>query len=246
MARITHERWKVYGNVFDAFTMNDLIKLSKQKHYDELVSPVSIGKEANVFSARKKEEGAEVYKIVKIYRLEACNFNKMYDYIKHDPRYYNIKKQRRQVIFSWVQREYRNIMKAREAGVKVPKPIALLHHVFVMQMIGDEAIGESAQRLKQQSPKNPADFFEKLIKNIALLYQKAKLVHGDLSEYNILNWKEIPVIIDMSQASPTDAVNADELLDRDIRNMVSYFKKHGVTTTAEELKKRIVGKKQTI
>ncbi len=243
MARINHERWKVYGNVFDEFTINDLIKLTKQRHYDELVSPVSIGKEANVFSARKKIEGHDEYRIVKIYRLEACNFNKMYDYIKHDPRYYALKKQRRQVIFSWVQREYRNIMKAREAGVRVPLPIALLHHVFVMELMGDKTTGEAAQRLKQQSPKDPQKFFDMLIDNLALLYQKAKLVHGDLSEYNILNWKETPVIIDMSQSSPTDAVNAEELLDRDIRNMVSYFQKHGVTTTAETLKKRIIGKK---
>ncbi|MBI5073527.1 serine protein kinase RIO [Candidatus Woesearchaeota archaeon] len=247
MARITHERWKVYGNVFDEFTRNDIIKLTKQKHIDELVSPISIGKEANIFSARKIEEDAKnhepTYRIVKIYRLEACNFNKMYDYIKHDPRYFTIKKQRRQVIFSWVQREYRNLMKAREAGVKVPLVINILHHLIVMQLIGDEKTGNPAQRLKQAPPKKPKEFFEKLVENVRLLYQKAKLVHGDLSEYNILNFKETPVIIDMSQASPIDAVNADELLDRDMRNMVSYFKKHGVEITAEELKKKIVGKK---
>ena len=239
MARINHERWKVYGNVFDQFTINDIIKLSKQRHFDELVSPLSIGKEANIFTARKVEDGKETFRIVKIYRLESCNFNKMYDYIKYDPRYYGLKKQRRQVIFSWVQREYRNLMKSRENGVKVPMPITLMHHIIVMQLIGDEATGESAQRLKQSSPKNPKEFFDKLLKNLALLYQKAKLVHGDLSEYNILNNKETPVIIDMSQSSPIDAANADELLDRDIRNMVNYFKKYGVEITAEELKKKI-------
>lgn len=239
MARITHERWKVYGNVFDEFTINDLIKLTKQRHFDELASPVSIGKEANIFSAKKTEEGHTIYRIVKIYRLEACNFNKMYNYIKYDPRYFNLKKQRRQIIFSWAQREYRNIIKAREAGVKVPLPIALLHHIIVMQMIGDEINGEASQRLKHAPPKNPRDFFEKLIQNISLLYQKAHLVHADLSEYNILNYNEIPVIIDMSQTTPIDAVNANELLDRDIKNIIVYFKKYGVETTKDELKKRI-------
>lgn len=242
MARITHERWKVYGNVFDEFTIKDIIKLTKQRHFDELISPISIGKEANLFSAKKNEEGQTIYRMVKIYRLEACNFNKMYDYIKHDPRYFGLKKQRRQVIFSWVQREYRNIMKARQAGVKVPLPITLLHHLIVMQFIGDEKTGEAAQRLKQAPPKNSQEFFEKLVENVRLLYQKAHLVHADLSEYNILNWKEMPVLIDFSQATPIDSVNAEELLDRDIRNMVVYFKKHGVEMTAEKLKKRIVGK----
>jgi RIO kinase 1 len=235
MARITHERWKIYGNVFDQFTIKDIIKLTKQQHFDNLVSPISIGKEANIFSAKKDKS----YRIVKIYRLESCNFNKMYDYIKHDPRYMNIKRQRRQVIFSWAQREVRNLMKAREAGVKVPMIITIQHHVIVMQLIGNEATGEAAQRLKQASPKNPEAFFKKLIHNLKLLYQKAKLVHGDLSEYNILNYKETPVIIDMSQSSPIDAANAEELLDRDVKNMVTYFKKHGVDTTAKELKKEI-------
>jgi RIO kinase 1 len=134
-------------------------------------------------------------------------------------------------------------MKARENGVKVPMPIALMHHIIVMQLVGNEETGESAQRLKQSSPKNSKDFFNKLLKNLQVLYQKAKLVHADLSEYNILNNKEIPVIIDMSQATPIDAVNADELLDRDIKNMVNYFKKHSIEITAEEIKTKIVSTK---
>jgi RIO kinase 1 len=238
MARIQHERWKIQENVFDQFTINSVITLTTQKHFDELISPISIGKEANIFSARKKN----TYRIVKIYRLESCNFNKMYDYIKYDPRYYNVKKQRRKVIFAWVQREFRNSMKAREAGCRVPMPIAIRNHVIVMELIGNDKTGQTAQRLKQAPPQKPEAFFNDVIKNIKLLYHKAKLIHGDLSEYNILTWKETPIIIDMSQASPRDAVNAEELLDRDIRNMVSYFKKHGVTTTAESLKKKITGK----
>jgi RIO kinase 1 len=242
MARITHERWKVFENVFDQFTIKDIIKLTKQQHFDNLVSPISIGKEANIFSAIHREQS--IYRIVKIYRLEACNFNKMYDYIKHDPRYFNIKKQRRQVIFSWVQREVRNLMKARKAGCRVPMPITLQHHIIVMKLIGNEKTGAAAQRLKQASPKDPQAFFDDLVKQLSLLYKKAKLVHGDLSEYNILNYKEKPVIIDMSQSSPVDASNAEELLDRDIRNMVKYFGKHGVKTSAKELKQKITGKKE--
>lgn len=240
MARITHERWKVYKNVFDEFTIKDIIKLTKQKHFDALASPISIGKEANIFSATKNREAEEIYRILKIYRLEACNFNKMYDYIKYDPRYLAIKKQRRQVIFSWVQREFRNLMKAREAGVRVPMPIIVQHHIIVMEFIGNEKTGEAAQRLKQAPPKNPRQFFEKLIHQVKLLYKKAHLIHADLSEYNILNYNESPVLIDMSQSTPIDAANAEELLDRDIRNMVTYFGKHGVKTTAEKLKKEIV------
>ncbi len=239
MARITHERWKVFENVFDQFTIKDLIKFSKQQHFDRLVSPVSIGKEANIFIAIKEQEGETCYRIVKIYRLEACNFNKMYDYIKHDPRYYHIKKQRRQIIFAWAQREVRNLMKARNAGCKVPMPIALHHHSIVMELIGNEENGQTAQRLKQATPKNPHKFFDDVVQQLHFLYKKAKLVHGDLSEYNILNHKEKPVLIDMSQSTPIDAANADELLTRDIKNIILYFRKHGINTTEEEIRKKI-------
>ena len=107
MAKKTKEEWKTYQNVFDNFTYRVLDRMISQGHFEGLVGPVSIGKEANVFSA-EAADGSLV--IVKIYRLEACDFNRMYDYIKNDPRFVGLKRQRRKVIFSWVQREYRNLM----------------------------------------------------------------------------------------------------------------------------------------
>jgi serine/threonine-protein kinase RIO1 len=76
MAKISKEKWKVWGNVFDEFTFRTLFKLASQGHFEELKSPVSIGKESNIFSAKKSKENI----IIKIYRLETCDFNKMYDY----------------------------------------------------------------------------------------------------------------------------------------------------------------------
>ena len=81
MGKITREKFKTYGNVFDEFTNRNLFKLATQGHFEELESTVSIGKEANIFTARTKD--GEL-KIVKIYRLENCDFNKMYDYIKYE------------------------------------------------------------------------------------------------------------------------------------------------------------------
>ena len=89
-------------------------------HIDGLESPISVGKESNVFSAKKGNDRV----IVKIYRLETCDFNRMYDYIKYDRRYVTLRKQKRKVIFAWAQREYRNLLKAREAGINVPTAIA--------------------------------------------------------------------------------------------------------------------------
>ncbi|MEM3703153.1 MAG: RIO1 family regulatory kinase/ATPase, partial [Candidatus Bathyarchaeia archaeon] len=59
-------------------------------------------------------------------------------------------------------------------------------------------------------------------------YQKAELVHGDLSEYTIMVWRGRPVLFDMSQAVPLSHPMADFLLNRDIANVNRYFSRLGV------------------
>lgn len=236
MPRKSREEWKVYKNVFDEFTIRLIFKLSSQGHFEELKSPISIGKEANIFSAVRKD-GKKV--IVKIYRLEACNFNKMYDYIKYDPRFSEVKKNRRKVIFTWVQREYRNLLKAREAGVRVPTPLACTDHVLVMEFIGNE---EPAPKVKDLKPENPKEFFSKIIEYMRLMYQKGGLIHGDLSEYNILNFNENPVFIDFTQGTIIKSPRADELLERDIKNICKFAKKCSLNLKDEDVKKRILEK----
>ncbi|MBW2972121.1 serine protein kinase RIO [Candidatus Woesearchaeota archaeon] len=235
MAKITREKFKTWGNVFDNFTIRLLFELSSKGHFDELKSPVSIGKEANVFTATT-EEGKPI--IVKIYRLETCDFNRMYDYIKYDARYLNLKAKRREIIFSWAQREYRNLMKAREAGARVPLPIRCTNHVLLMEHIGDS---EPAPKLKDAHPEDPEKFMEKVFDYMKKMY-KAGLVHGDLSEFNILNHKENPVFIDMSQGTITKSANAEELLQRDIKNMCRFAKKLGLKLDEEEVADKIRGK----
>ena len=232
MPKISHEKWKVRHNVFDQFTIRLLFKLSSQGYFEELQSPVSMGKEANIFTARTKEGVV----IVKIYRLEACNFNKMYDYIKVDPRYILLKKQRRKVIFSWVQREYRNVLIARAANVRVPTPFTCLHHIIVMEYIGDEYV---APQLKDQWPEDKQGFFEQTMIFMKRLYA-AGLIHGDLSEYNILNYHDKPVFIDFSQATTTRNPNAQELLTRDIKNVCNFFRKLEVKADEKMVFKKIV------
>ena len=84
MAKTTKEKFKTYGNVFDNFTLRNLFNLSSKGFFEEdSLSPVSIGKEANVFSAKCKDGKV----ILKIYRLETCDFNQMYKYIRNDPRF---------------------------------------------------------------------------------------------------------------------------------------------------------------
>lgn len=232
MPKITREKFKTLKNVFDAFTERNLFKLISQGYFEGLESPIFIGKEANVFTALKGKKRI----VVKIYRLQTCDFKKMYDYIKYDPRFPNIKKQRRKTIFAWAQREYRNLLKAREAGVRVPTPITCLYNILVMEYIGDE---EPALKIKDHLPKNKKKFFNETVDGIRKLY-KAGLVHADLSPFNILNYKEKPIFIDMSQATPLDDPNSMEYLERDIKNICNFFKKRGVKAESEDIKKKIM------
>jgi len=234
MAKTAKEKFKTMGNVFDLHAENNIFKLITQGHFDGLIGPISIGKEANIFAAKKGDKKV----IVKIYRLETCDFNRMYDYIKFDPRYSGLKKKKRKIIFAWCQREFRNLLKARQVGMRVPMPITFRDNLLVMEFIGDR---EAAPKLKDSIPDNPRKFYDMVVEDMRRFY-KADLVHGDLSEFNILNYNEKPYIIDLSQASPLNSANAKDLIERDIKNIVRFFNKIGLKLDAEELKKRITSK----
>ncbi|MBN1792478.1 serine protein kinase RIO [Candidatus Woesearchaeota archaeon] len=233
MQKNPRQEWKVYKNVFDQFTLQVLEKLRGQGHYDELKSPIALGKEANIFSAVKGSRESERKVIVKIYRLENCNFNKMYSYLAPDPRFHDLKKKRRLIIFTWAQREYRNLLKARDV-IRVPMPIAVRDNVIIMEHIGRD---EAAPKLKDALPSNPKKFYDKTIANMKALH-KAGLVHADLSDFNILNYEDEPVFIDFSQGTTTEHPHADEYLERDLRNVCRYFKRLGLKIDEKkELKK---------
>jgi RIO kinase 1 len=232
MTNQNREQYKIYKNVFDEFTMNTLYKLSSQGHFEELVSPVMIGKESNVFIAEKSDES---YVIVKIYRLASCNFNKMYSYIKSDPRFMEIKNQRRQVIFKWVQREYRNLLIAREV-INVPTPLAFSNNVLVMESIGDDM---PAQQLKDDHPKDKEDFLKQVVDSVIKL-GRAGIVHADLSEFNILNLRQKPYFIDFSQGTSIKDSNAEGYMRRDIDNIVRFFTKIGLKKDSNKLYEKII------
>ncbi len=225
------EKFKTLENVFDESTLRILFKLSSQGYFDELQSPISVGKESNVFSALKGKERV----VVKIYRVNSCDFNRMYTYIRADPRFKGIQKQRRKVISLWARREYANSLIARRAGAKVPAVHAVKENVLVEEFIGKE---KAAPKLKDKEPSNVKDFFEQLFTSLKKMY-KEKLIHGDLSEYNILNNEEKAVIIDLSHGTSLQQPNAEYLLERDLHTIVNYFNKKGLTLTTEELLKKI-------
>jgi RIO kinase 1 len=98
-------------------------------------------------------------------------------------------------------------------------------------MIGDD---EPALPLKDTPPQNPEEFFQLLLNEMKKLYH-AGLIHGDLSAFNILNHNEKPVLIDFSQSTVVKTPNSQELLERDIKNILQFFRKLGVKREAEEI-----------
>lgn len=228
------EEFKTYKDVFDQSTIKTLFKLISEGKFEGLESPIFMGKEANVFTALTKEHKRIV---VKIYRIQSCDFKKMYGYIRADPRISGLQHNRMKIVYAWTQREYRNLLKAREAGVKVPTPIAFSNNILVMEFIGEE---EPAPKLKDKKAKNMKKFFYLVIDHMKKLYQKAELVHADLSAFNILNYQEKPVFIDFSQATTIKNPNSMEYLERDITNICNFFKKHGIKAEKIKIKEKII------
>ncbi len=230
MPKPPKEKHKTLKHVFDDFTERNLFILSSKGYFDELESPISMGKEGNIFTAKKRDKKV----IAKIYRLSTCDFHKMFEYLRADPRF-KVEKQKRKIIFAWAKREYSNLLKARKGGVRVPTPYGFLNNILIMEMIGDE---EPAPLLKYATPKNVKKFFKDLILQMKKLH-KIGMVHADLSSFNIINYNEKPYLIDLSQSTTKENPRYEEFLKRDIRNVCTYFKKLKIDCDEEKILKEI-------
>lgn len=222
---------KTGNEIFDKITLETLYKLANQGYIDILNGAISTGKEANVLTGITDEEK---FIAVKIYRIATSDFKKMDYYLKGDPRF-NVKtKNKRKIIYSWVTKEFKNLTRLHNAGVNVPEPITSSNNVLLIEFIGDNK-GNPAQPVKNQPPQNPNEFWNKLLIQLKTFVNDAKLIHGDLSNYNILNLNEEPVIIDVSQSVVLDNPISKELLERDINTLVREYTKLGVETSFKEV-----------
>ena len=222
---------KTGNEIFDKITLETLYKLANQGYIDILNGAISTGKEANVLTGITDDEK---FVAVKIYRIATSDFKKMDYYLKGDPRF-NVKtKNKRKIIYSWVTKEFKNLTRLHTAGVTVPEPITSSNNVLLIEFIGDED-GNPAQPVRNQPPQDPEEFWNKLLVQLKMFVNDAKLVHGDLSNYNILNLNEEPVIIDVSQSVVLDNPISKELLERDINTLVREYTKLGVETSFEEV-----------
>jgi len=224
--------------VFDQATRMVIYRFLTEGVLDEVHGVVSAGKEARVYWGKNKE-GKDL--AVKIYLTSSAEFKRgMFKYIEGDHRFKGVRHDTRSLIFAWAQKEFRNLEQAFRAKVNVPKPLAVKNNVLVMEFIGKD--GVSAPSLKEMLPSEPEKVYRKLLTYVERLYHKADLVHGDLSEYNVMFWKGKPVVFDMSQSVPLSHPLAKFLLERDLANVNRFFSRYGVKVlSAEEAYRQVVG-----
>jgi RIO kinase 1 len=204
--------------VFDKSSLTALYNLLKKGTITEFKSIVSTGKEASLFLAKQGKKDVAV----KIFLMETSDFRNMTRYVIGDPRF-GAWKNRRQLIYLWAQKEFKNLSRVSDV-IRCPKPIAVESNVLVMSFIGRG--GKSAPKLKEAEIKNPQKYYDETVGYIRQMY-KRRLVHADLSEYNILDHNGHPYIIDMATGVLLDHPSSMEFLERDVRNVVSFFKKRG-------------------
>jgi RIO kinase 1 len=222
------EQFKVEASVFDDATLGALYKLVQDGYIDAFGGPISTGKEANVYTALAPD--GEV--AVKVYRINASDFRQMRDYLDGDPRFEGIGSDKKKVVVAWTKKEFANLSRARAAGVRVPEPLAVERNVLVMEYLGGE--DDRAKRLNEVHVENPQTAYEVVREYTRRLY-RAGLVHGDLSEYNIVVHDGELCLLDLGQAVTVHHPNAREFLERDCHNVAAFFRRQGLEVTDDDL-----------
>ena len=118
----------------------------------------------------------------------------------------------RKMVKLWAEKETRNLRRLNAAGLPCPNPLLLRLHVLVMDFLGKD--GVAAPRLKDAGLAGGrlATAYGEVVRLMRQMFTRCRLVHADLSEYNMLYWQGHVVLIDVSQSVETDHPRALEFL----------------------------------
>ncbi|XP_055625878.1 serine/threonine-protein kinase RIO1 [Toxorhynchites rutilus septentrionalis] len=221
--------------VMDPRTRMILFKLLNRDMICEINGCISTGKEANVYHATAKTGMDYAIKIFKTSILifkdrdkyVTGEFRFRHGYSKHNPR---------KMVRTWAEKEMRNLVRMKKCNLPVPEPILLRSHVLVMEFIGKE--GWPAPKLKdvELSSSKACELYRDSVEMMWTMYNKCKLVHADLSEFNLLYHEGKIVIIDVSQSVEHEHPHALEFLRKDCTNITDFFRKKDVSVmTVKEL-----------
>ncbi|XP_063968089.1 serine/threonine-protein kinase RIO1-like [Lytechinus pictus] len=221
--------------VLDPRTRMIVFKMLSRHVISEINGCISTGKEANVYHATTK---LGEHRAIKIYKTSILTFKDRDKYVTGEFRFRHgyCKSNPRKMVRTWAEKEMRNLLRLHNAGVTCPEPHVLRSHVLVMDFIGTD--GWPAPLLKDVnlSEGKARELYLECIQQVRKIYQQAKLVHADLSEFNMLYCADKLYIIDVSQSVEHDHPSALEFLRKDCTNVTEYFKRNGVCTmTMREL-----------
>ncbi|MDH3361596.1 MAG: serine protein kinase RIO [Nitrosopumilus sp.] len=218
------KKGKVINEVLDKPTVMTLYKMITDHVIAYVNGAISAGKESVVFWG-VDENNVDV--ALKIYLVSTSNFKKRESYIHGDPRFSNVKKGTKNLVYLWAKKEFRNLIQCYDAGLPVPRPLYLTKNVLVMEFIGSNGFPCKSLLYSEVDKED----YNQAISIIKDLYNKTKLVHGDFSEYNIFKTETGLLVFDLGSGVDIRHPNAQEFLKRDIYNITKFFNKRGISVS---------------
>lgn len=234
--------------VLDPRTRMILLQMINRKIVSEVNGCLSTGKEANVYHALSipQEEGSEaavtpLHRAIKVYKTSILVFKDRDKYVTGEYRFRQgySKSNNRAMVKVWAEKEMRNLKRIHASGIPCPEPVQLRLHVLVMGFLGDKK-GVPAPRLKDvELVGSDVEarwklLYLQLVGYMRILYQKCRLVHADLSEYNVLYLEDKLWLIDVSQSVEHDHPRSLEFLRMDVKNVSDFFRRKGVDVLSEK------------
>ena len=213
---------KTVNEVLDKLTTLTLFNLIKSKTIAYVNGVVRAGKESVVFWAVSPDNNDVA---LKVYLVTTVSFKKRATYILGDPRFSRIKKGTRNLVYLWAKKEHQNLTRCVQNSIPVVKPITVKNNVLALEFVGKD--GVPAKTLLESEVNG--DDYKSAIRLIKQLYKKARLVHGDFSEYNIFKTENGLVLFDLGSAVDLEHPKAHEFLKRDIENISNFFVRRGLT-----------------
>lgn len=231
--------------VLDPRTRMILLQMINRGVVSEVNGCLSTGKEANVYGAltipTSEEESQPIHRAIKVYKTSILVFKDRDRYVTGEHRFrsgYN-KGNNRAMVKVWAEKEFRNLKRLYLAGIPCPEPVYLRLHVLVMGFLGDKK-GWAAPRLRdvelqgEDVDEQWRVLYLQLVGLMRRMYQTCKLVHADLSEYNVLYHLKKLFIIDVSQSVEHDHPRSLEFLRMDIKNVSDFFRRKNVDVLPEQ------------
>ena len=166
---------------------------------------------------------------VKIFKTSILVFKDRDKYVSGEHRWRKgyCKSNPRKMVQTWAEKELRNYRRIYAAGIRCPRPVLLKGHVLIMEFLGRDGWPSPRIRDAGLSERRLREAYVQTISIMRRMFQRCRLVHGDLSEYNLLWHDGVVYVIDVSQSVESDHPSALDFLRKDCANVNDYFRKAG-------------------